>query len=372
MKTGAISKVPYFDLTTQFSEVSQPWFDAIEQLGRTGNFILGPAISEFEEKIANFLGVKHAVTVSSGTDALVLALKAAGIKPQDKVIIPNFTFYASAEAIVLAGAVPKFVDIDISNFNVDPEQIKRAIDEDTKAIMPIHLFGAPAEIEEICSIANQSSLAVIEDVAQAFGARVGDQYLGSFGDTGCFSFYPTKILGAFGDGGMVTTNDDSIAQNLKLLRNHGSVQANIHSMVGTTSRLNAVQAKQLQIKLSSVHEKIERRQKLAQYYIDQLQGLEIDFPHQKSGTIHVYNIFTIRSRMRDDIVAAFQENNIGFQIYYPKLIHQQVAFENLGIREEQFPVSIQAAGEVISLPLYPEMPLSHIDRVCSVIRDALD
>ena len=368
---SAEGKVSYFDLTEQFSSLKSRWFDEIEQLGTVGNFILGNAISDIELKLADFLGVKHAITVSSGTDALVLALRAVGVGPGDSVILPDFTFFATAEPISLVGARPIFVDIHPSDFNIDAAQIEAAIDCDTKAIIPVHLFGLPAKIEDICEIGKRHGIAVVEDVAQAFGSKVGERCTGGIGDVGCFSFYPTKILGAFGDGGMITTNSDSLAERLKLLRNHGATGSNNHELIGCTSRLNTVQASILKIKLESVQSKIMRRQQIAEEYKQRLQGLDIEFQIQQPGITHVYNIFTIRSSVRDEIARAFTLNEIGYQIYYPKPIHMQTPYMNSSYADEHFSESVKASKEVISLPLYPEMPPSHIERICKAVRDVL-
>ena len=366
-----VEAIPYFDLTGQFSEVKQDWFDAIERLGETGNFILGDAIRDFETCIADYLGVSHAVSVSSGTDALVLALRALDIGQGDSVVLPDFTFFATAEAVSLTGATPVFVDIDPVSFNMDVSKVEVVLRNDTKAILPVHLFGSPADIHSILDLATQRGIAVIEDAAQAFTAKIGESFVGSRCDAGCFSFYPTKVLGAFGDGGMITTNSDSLAEKLKLLRNHGVTSANVHSLIGSTSRLNCVQAKLLQVKLKSIDETARRRLNIVKMYFEQLEGLDLDLPRQQSGTTHAYNIFTIRSRSRDKIAEALKIHNIGYQIYYPMPLHQQTPYHHLGYTDAEFPESIRAVNEVISLPLYPEMPASHVDRICNVIQDAI-
>lgn len=359
--------IPYFDLTGQFAEVRDDWFDAINRLGQIGNFILGDAISEFESCMADFLGVEHAISVSSGTDALVLALRALDVGQGDSVVLPDFTFFATAEAVSLTGATPIFVDIDPISFNIDIDQVDCAIRADTKVILPVHLFGAPVDIDSITRLAVNNNIAVVEDAAQAFTARIGQRFVGSLGHAGCFSFYPTKVLGAFGDGGMVTTDSASLAEELRLLRNHGVTGANVHSRIGSTSRLNCVQAEVLQIKLKSIDKKIQRRLEIANMYIERLQGLELQLPAQQVDSNHAFNIFTVRSRSRDRIADALKNHNIGYQIYYPMPLHRQEPYRNLGHGDAEFPQSVKAAREVISLPLYPEMPLSHVECVCDVI-----
>ena len=295
--------------------------------GKAANFILGKAVAELETELANYLGVKHAIAVSSGTDALVLALKAAGIQPEDSVLVPNFTFYATVEAVSLVGAKPKFVDIESRNFNLCPKHLELMHDASCKAILPVHLFGAPAQMNEICNFANRHELTVIEDAAQAFGAKFHGNRVGSIGDLGCFSFYPTKVLGAFGDGGLVTTNNDELAVQVRLLRNHGIVGPNQHQIVGYCSRLNPVQAVLLKLKLKAVDLKIKRRRLLAQRYIDNLQDLELGLPREFADEKHVFNIFTVRTKLRENIASALREHKVGHQIYYPMPVHKQLPYQ---------------------------------------------
>ena len=363
--------VPYFNLKGQFAEFKEQWFEEIETIGRSGNFILGNAVSDIEKRLADYLGVRHAVTVSSGTDALVIALKAVGVEPGDSVIVPDFTYFATAEAVSLIGAIPKFVDIDPVDFNLDVDRLESAIDHNTKAIIPVHLFGCPARVDEICKIAADHGVKVVEDVAQAFGAKLNRSNLGKSGDAGCFSFYPTKILGAFGDGGMVTTDDDEVYETLKLLRNHGITGLNQHDLIGCTSRLNATQAVLLKIKLEKIKQFIELRKKFADFYISELQGLDLTFPMQRSGTEHVYNIFTIRCNHRIELVKALQKQNIGYQIYYPKPVHKQSPYLSSGFLDKDFPQSHKACETVLSLPLYHDMPESHLERTVIAVKNAL-
>ena len=367
-----VEPVPYFCLKKQFSSVKSEWLREIGRLGDSANFILGDAVAELETQLAQFIGTKHAITVSSGTDALVLALKAAGVRPGDSVIVADFTFFASVEAVSLVGATPKLVDIHLSDFNIDPQCIESAIDDSTRAILPVHLFGAPAAIDEINKLAERYNIPVIEDAAQSFGAKFAGAHVGTTGQSGCFSFYPTKIIGAFGDGGMVVTDDDDIANQIRLLRNHGITGPNQHDLIGHTSRLDAIQAAVLKIKLKTVSDAIDRRKQLASYYLEQLKSLEIDLPSQNPNTSHAYNVFTIRSRHRDKIAEMLKSRNIGYQIYYPQPIHRQKPYHHLNLNDDDFPNSHQAASTVISLPLYPEMPDEHVTRVTRAIQDALD
>ncbi len=363
--------IPYFDLTVQFAHYRETWLREIVQLGQTGNFILGSAVHQTETELAEFLGVRHVVTVASGTDALVIALKAAGVGPGDSVIVPNFTFYASVEAVSLVGAQPRLVDISLEDFNIDCQKIREAIDERVKAMIPVHLFGLPANMKEIVNVAEEHGIAVIEDVAQAFGSQYDRRFCGTIGDFGCFSFYPTKILGAFGDGGMIATNSDEYAEQLRLLRNHGSIGPNQHRLIGCTSRLDAIQAAILSLKLATVKDAINRRRELAERYREQLQGCVRSLPTDLPGRLHVFNIFSIRVADRGRIASAFDSNRIGYQIYYPMPVHRQMPYQGLGYEDRDFPVSLRVSDEVISLPLYPEMPDAHVDQICAIIQRTL-
>lgn len=368
-----MSAVPYFDITAQYGKLEAQWFQAISRLGETGNFILGASVERFEREIAAYLNVRHAVTVASGTDALVLALKAVGFEPGQTVIVPAFGFFATAEAVTLAGGKPIFVDIHDDDFNISAQAVEDAIDDTTGAIIPVHLFGAPADMDYLCAIGEMHGIPVIEDAAQAFGTTRNGQFTGTFSDAGCFSFYPTKVLGAYGDGGMVVTNDDEIADQLKLLRNHGIVGANVHELVGCTSRLDSIQAELLSLKLRTVEHDIERRREIASRYIQRLADLEIKLPSEPANIRHCYNIFTIGSRFRDEIAQKLSANSCGYQIYYPLPLYRQKPYIINTANGQQPCVESEAACRtVISLPNFPEMPDSHVDRVCEVIRSVFD
>ncbi len=366
--------VPYFDLTAQYESLELQWFEAIGEIGRKGNFILGPAVQGIERKLAKAVGVAHAIAVSSGTDALVLAMRALGVQPGQSVIVPNFGFFATPEAVSLIGAKPKFVDIRRSDFNLDPNCLEAAIDSSTAAIIPVHLFGQPAEMRSIRDIAARHGLAVIEDAAQSFGATENGKPAGGLGDVGCFSFYPTKILGAYGDGGMVTTDDDALADRLRLLRNHGITGPNRHQLVGCTSRLNAVQAKLLEIKLPNVGLAIARRREIADAYRRSFEGLDVECPSEREGVRHVYNIYTIRTAKRDGLSETLHQEQVQHQIYYPMPLHEQKPYASdsqPADQDEFFPQTAAACAEAISLPNYPDMPDSDVERVCQVVRSAL-
>ncbi len=366
------TNIPYFDLTHQFANYRTAWLEEIERLGQTGNFILGSAVNKLESELAEYLGVNHVVTVANGTDAIVIALRAFGVGSGDTVIVPNFTFYASVEAISLVGAKPRLVDICQDDFNIDPKKIREAVDDHVKAILPVHLFGLPANMKEINSIGEEYGIPVIEDVAQAFGSVYSDAFGGNIGDFGCFSFYPTKVLGAYGDGGMITTNCEEYAEKVRLLRNHGITGPNQHELIGCTSRLDAVQAVLLSLKLKSVSQVIKRRRELADRYRQLLQDCPVELPKDLPDRKHVFNIFTIRSPERNKIADALQSHKIGYQIYYPMPIHNQTPYQGLGYSDEEFPKTMQACRDVLSLPLYPEMPDQHVDRICEVVCATLD
>ncbi len=365
-----IEPIPYFDLRGQFAAYKDAWFAQMETLGHSGQFILGHAVTELEERLAEYFGARYAVTVSSGTDALVIALKSVGVRPGDSVIIPNFTFFATAEAVTLAGATPKFVDISARRFDLDPSQIAAAIDETTRAIVPVHLFGCPAQIEQICQIADAHHLKVVEDAAQAFGARVGARRVGQFGAAGCFSFFPTKILGAFGDGGLIITDDEGVCEAARRYRNHGTAGPNLHDRVGYTARLDPVQAVLIQLKLANIDEFIQARQTCRDVYCDELSDL-CRTPENREAAEHVYNVFTIQTDKRNRLEAALKRHQIGYQIYYPHAIHQQAPYLSLGYQDAAFPVTCRACETALSLPLYHDMPKAHIKRVIEVVQDAL-
>ncbi len=365
-----VETVPYFDLRGQFAAYKDAWFAQIETLGQRGQFILGDAVAELEERVAEYFGTRYAVTVSSGTDALVIALKSVGVQPGDSVIIPNFTFFATAEAVTLAGAIPKFVDISPHHFNLDPSQIAAAIDETTKAIVPVHLFGCPAQIEQICQIADTHHLKVVEDAAQAFGARIGNRRIGQFGAAGCFSFFPTKILGAFGDGGLIVTDDEEVCEAARRYRSHGTAGPNLHDRVGYTARLDPVQAVLIQLKLENIDGFIQARQAYRDVYCNELRDL-CRTPEACGAGEHVYNVFTIQTEKRGALETALKHHQIGYQIYYPHAIHQQSPYQSLGYQDADFPVTCKTCETVLSLPLYHDMPQAHIKRVIEVVQDAL-
>lgn len=332
-----------------------------------GQFILGPEVTEFEEKAADYIGVKHAIGVNSGTDALVIALRAAGVEPGDEVLTTSFSFFATAESISNIGARPVFVDIDETTFNLKPSNVDQSVTENTKAILPVHLFGRPAEMDAIMEIAGAHDLMVVEDCAQSFGATVDGQQTGSIGHTGAFSFFPTKNLGGFGDGGMITTDDDRIDELCRKLRAHGSLKKYHNEILGYNSRLDTLQAALLLVKLNHVDELNRQRKTIAGRYHEALKGLPgITVPEPADG--HVFHQYTIRVKegKRDEVRAALKERGIGSAIYYPVPQHQLPVYSD---QDWDLPVTETLAEEVLSLPIFPGLSNNRQQAVIEALRD---
>jgi len=368
------ARFDFLDLRAQFATIHEEVMQAVAQVFESQHFILGPEVKLLEDEVAAKLGAKYAVGCASGTDALILSLLAADIRHGDEVITTPFSFIATAGAIAYVGAKPVFVDIDPVTYNLNPALLEAAITPDTRAIMPVHLFGLPADMDPILAVARGHNLVVIEDAAQAIGSRYGGRYTGTFGEYGCFSFFPSKNLGGAGDGGMITTNDAAIAERLQMLRVHGSKQKYFHEMIGTNSRLHALQAAVLRVKLRHLDAWQQGRQNRAQRYRQLFESAGLTSfvaapPPPPAKFEHVYNQFTIRSSRRDDLKASLQAAGVPSEIYYPLCIHLQKAFAYLGHRVGDFPESEKASREVLSLPVYPELPDSQQDRVVQAISD---
>lgn len=362
--------VPMLDLSGQFRELEAEWLAAIRETGKRGSFILGPNVTAFEQEVAAYLGVGHAVGLASGTDALLLSLRALGVGPGDEVITTSFTFFATAEVITLAGATPVFVDVEEHSFNLDINQIRDRVTDKTRAILPVHLFGRPLDMSALMAIAEECGLAVVEDCAQAFGAVHGNKRVGGYGTTGCFSFYPTKILGGYGDGGLVTTDSDEIADMLRRLRNHGTVAPFTYDTVGYNSRLDEIQAALLRIKLRGIDAVLAGRKRVAGIYDRCLADLEVGIPTRPAAGEHVFNLYTLRSPERDRIRAALKRAGIGFSVCYPLPLPLQAVYKPLGYRPGDLPVGERLSAEVLSLPIFPEMSDAQIARVCEVVHSA--
>jgi dTDP-4-amino-4,6-dideoxygalactose transaminase len=365
--SSVVKSVPFLDLTTEFAELQDEWLDAIRATGQSGAFILGPNVTAFEREIADYIGVKHAVSVANGTDALVLSLRALGIGPGDEVITSPYSFYATSEAVNVVGATPVFADILPDNYTLDPASVRERVTDRTRAILPVHIFGCPANMDEIMAIAREYNLSVVEDCAQAFGASIGEARVGSIGDTGGFSFYPTKVLGGYGDGGIITTNRDDIAEHLLRLRNHGATGPFMHAEVGYNSRLDEIQAAVLRIKLRSIDNAVAGRRTVASAYKERLSGKIIAVPEAPAWGGHAYNLYTVRLAERDTCRQRLSDNQIGSSFCYPKPLHLQEVYAALSYQEGSLPQAEQASTENLSLPIYPGMPESHIDRVCEVL-----
>jgi len=361
--------VPMVDLKKQFNDIKDELFEMINEILESSQYILGPKVLELEKRIAEYHGATEAVGVASGTDALHLSIEALGIGEGDEVITTPFTFFATAEAILYTGATPVFVDIERETMNIDPRKIESAITERTKAVLPVHIFGHPAQMDKIVAIAKKHNLKVIEDCAQSFGAAIQGRRTGSFGDAGCFSFYPSKNLGAFGDGGMVLLNDPAVAADLRKLRNHGSKGSYRHESVGFNSRLDEIQAGVLLVKMKRIEEyNSKRRQKAALY--GKLLSNRVERPAERAGCTHVYHQYTVRSKKRDAIQKRLRDNNVSSVIYYPIPLHLQEAVNFLGYTKGDFPVAEETSEKVLSLPMYPELEDTSIARIADIINNA--
>lgn len=361
--------IPILDLKTQYKTIRQEIQSAIEQVLESGQLILGPNVRALEQEIASWCGGGHGIGLASGTDALRLAMDALDIGPGDEIITTPFTFIATANTISRAGATPVFVDIDPRTFNINPFQIEPAITERTKAILPVHLFGQPADMGAIMELAMRYNLLVIEDSAQALGATFRGQPVCSFGQIGCLSFYPTKNLGAYGDGGMAITRDDEIADRLRVLRQHGGRVKYHHERLGYNSRLDELQAAILRVKLRHLAEWTSARQRVAAQYDQLLADLPVTTPYRSPEATHVYHQYTIRAPRRDELQAFLQERGIGTMVYYPVPLHLQPMYAHLGVPEGSLPEAERAAKEVLSLPIYPELTEEQVQTVAEAIRE---
>jgi len=392
--------IPILDLTRQYDAIKDDIHTAIQRVLASGRFILGPEVETFEQGIAKYCGVNHAIGVASGTDALLLSLRALGIGPGDKVILPSFTFFATAGVVHNVGATPVFCDIDPKTYNIDSSEVERLLTTghkpptDVKAIIPVHLYGQMADMDELMAVANEYGLYVIEDAAQAIGATYYSKSLkdsppttshqlqatshsplaskaGSIGHLGCFSFFPTKNLGAYGDAGMVITDDDELAERVRILRVHGSKPKYYHHIVGYNSRLDALQAAILRVKLTHLSEWTAARQRIADRYDELLRDVDgIELPYRATDRSHIFHQYTIRVRNghRDALQQHLKERGIGTFVYYPLPLHLQKCFKGLGYREGDLPQSELASQEVLSLPVFPELTEKEQDYVVQAIK----
>ncbi|MBN1559547.1 DegT/DnrJ/EryC1/StrS family aminotransferase [candidate division KSB1 bacterium] len=361
--------IPFGNLKRHYASIRDEIDAAVHRVLESGWYILGNELSQFEKEFADYVDVKHSIGVGSGTEALHLALVAAGVGRGDHVITVANTAVPTLSAISFAGAVPIFVDIDPDSYCINAAKIEAAITAKTRAIVPVHLYGHACDMPTIMDIARQHDLKVIEDCAQAHGAKNNGQMVGTFGDYGCFSFYPSKNLGAFGDAGIVVTNDTAEAEKLIKLRNYGQSKRYYHDSIGFNSRLDELQAAILAAKLPHLHGWIQRRQEIAALYCLNVRNRDIHLPLVQDGIEHVYHLFVIRHQRRDELRRYLQEHGVGSQIHYPVPCHLQAAYAFLGIKNGSLPVTENYAQTVLSLPNYPELLDDEINYICDILNE---
>lgn len=364
-------KVPFVDLKSQYFEIKEEILLAINNVLDNTAYILGKSVFDFEENFAHYQNAKYGLAVNSGTAALHMALLAYGIGAGDEVITTPNTFIATAEAISHAGAKPVFVDTNSDTFNMDPNKIEAAITSQTKAIIPVHLYGQPCDMDPIMEISRKYNLIVIEDACQAHGAEYKGQKVGSIGHAAAFSFYPGKNLGAYGEGGIVTTNNEEVAKKISMLRDHGSSQKYFHPYIGYNYRMEGLQGAVLGVKLKRLEEWTEKRRKNAQMYNQLLASLEVITPVEESFNRHVYHLYVIRVKNRDNLQKYLKENDIDSGLHYPQPIHLQKAYNFLGYKEGDFPIAEASVREILSLPMYPELTQEQIELVAKTIKEFL-
>jgi len=368
----SLEPIPPLDLKAQWLTIKGEISAAINAVVESQQFILGSQVQALEEEIARYCGTKFAVGVASGTDALLLALHVAGVGPGDEVLLPTFSFIATADSVSLLSAIPVFVDIDPSTFAIDPAQLEAKISPRTRAILPVHLYGHPADMDPINAIAQRHNLKVIEDNAQAIGAKYKARKTGGLGDLGCISFFPSKNLGAYGDGGMIVTNSEAYSKHLRVLRNHGSSQKYFATEQGWNSRLDEIQAAILRVKLRHLDHWGAARRKNASSYSQLLKAIPgVVTPFEAPWAEHVYHQYTIRVANRDRVQSALTEQGIGTTVYYPTPMHLQPVFAKLGYHERDLPQAEKAAKEVLSVPIYAELTSEQIHRVVAAITAAV-
>ena len=362
-------KVPFFDLKTQYAGLREEILAALDAVCRSASFALGKEVEEFEKEFAAFCDAKYCVALNSGTSALHLALLSMGVQPGDEVITTPNTFLATAEAITYTGAKPVFVDVDPATSNLDPKLLDRAITSQTKAIIPVHLYGRPADMDPILEIARARAIAVVEDACQAHGARYRGRRVGTIGDVSAFSFYPTKNLGAYGEGGAIVTNDTRIADFARAARNHGQTGRYEHEVVGYNYRMEGFQGAVLRVKLRRLMEWTQKRRQLAQEYRRLLAGVRLKLPQDDPRDECVYHLFVIFVNDRCCMQSKLAAHGIDTLIHYPRPLHLQPAYVSLGYPKGTFPHSERAAESVLSLPLFPEMSFEQVAYVCSAVRE---
>lgn len=365
-----IREIPILDLVHQHQSLSAELLKEISAVLESGHFILGPNVVAFEEEFARYLGIDYALGLNSGTDALHLALRALDIGPGDEVITSTFSFIATAEAISIVGARPVFVDIDPRTYALDPRRVEEAVTPRTRAIIPVHLYGTPSSMADIVSIARRHDLAIVEDCAQSVGATIDGKMTGTFGTISAFSFFPSKNLGACGDGGMIVTGRDDLAARVRALRAHGGRKKYFHEEIGLNSRLDEIQAAILRVKLRHLEEWTQGRRAVAQRYNEALSGMAgIQTPSEEPGCRNVYHQYTIRTSRRDDLQTFLRAHGVSTMVYYPLPLHLQPAYAHLGYKHGDLPNAEAAAASVLSLPVSPDLARDDQDRVIEVIRE---
>ena len=366
-----MTPVPFLDLKAQFAEVGAEITAALADVAASANYVLGPRVAAFEEAFARFTGARHCIAVNSGTSALHLALLAAGVGPGDEVIAPAMTFVATTWAIRYVGATPVLADVLPDNYTLDPEQVQRKITPRTKAILPVHLYGQPAELNELLDIAKRHDATLIEDAAQAHAAMYHGRHAGTFGQSGCFSFYPGKNLGAYGEGGAVITSDDACASRMRALRDHAQSQRYHHDELGFNYRMDAFQGAVLEIKLKRLAAWTAARRRLAARYIELLADLPLTLPMTSGHREHAWHLFVVLHPERDRLREALAARGIQTGLHYPVPVHLQGAFRDLGHQPGDFPVAERIANECLSLPMFPEMTNEQQDAVVAALQDAI-
>jgi dTDP-4-amino-4,6-dideoxygalactose transaminase len=364
-------QVPFLNLGAQYASIKTELLAAVEKALAGGHYVLGPNVAALENEVAAFTGTRFGVGVNSGSDALTLALKALDVGPGDEVITTPFTYIAPAESIYQVGAKIVFADIDARTFCIDPAEVARKITPRTKAIIPVHLFGQAAPIRELQAVARKHKIQIVEDCAQAIGATVDGKSVGSFGELGCFSFYPTKNLGADGDGGMVITHEEALAKKLKMLRVHGIERRYFHDLHGYNSRLDELQAAILRVKLPHLPAWNARRAQIAARYNAGLKALPLTLPVVAQGNTHVYHVYAVLTENRDVCERYLAEHGVPSIIYYPRPLHLQKVYTDLGYREGDFPVSEDISHRILPLPMYPELTDEQVDYIIKTFRDCV-
>lgn len=362
-------KVNFYTSQREYNEKKAEFDKAIFDVIEKGSFILGPTVTNFEEEIKKYTGAKHAIGVASGTDALVIASHILDFTDGKEVITSPFTFLASTSCIAKHNAKPVFVDIDEETFAIDTNKIEEKITPNTAGIIPIHLFSQMNNMDRIMEISSKHNIKVLEDAAESFGMKWDGKHSGTIGDMGIFSFFPTKTLGGYGDGGMIVTNDDNLAQMTKMFRVHGASKKYHYDYIGYNSRLDSIQAAVLSVKLKYIDEAIKKRETIANWYMDKLSDCEyVKFPKIKGPQSSVYYVFNILAEKRDELANFLKENEIGYSIYYPIPLHMQKCFSYLGHKKGDFPVSEKISEEILALPIYPEITEEEVDFVCETIK----